>query len=68
MSKIEITKYFNYETRFNGVFFRDNLYLLVTAMALSNSHLKSDLIRINYWAYDWKMSFYPHSTKTAYFS
>ena len=35
-------------------------------MTLSNSYLNDDLKQINDWAYKWKMSFDPDSTKPAH--
>ena len=43
-----------------------SLFLIVTDEALSNSYLNDDLKKINDWAYKWKMSFNPDSTKPAH--
>ena len=40
-----------------------SLFLTVTDEALSNHHLRDDLSKINDWAYKWKMSFNPGSTR-----
>ena len=40
-----------------------SLFSTVTDEVLSNSHLNDDLSKINDWAYKWKMSFNPDSTK-----
>ena len=40
-----------------------SLFSTVTDEALSNSHLHDNLSKINDWAYKWKMSFNPDSTK-----
>ena len=38
-------------------------FSIVTDAALSNSHLNDDVSKINDWAYRWKISFNPDSTK-----
>ena len=43
-----------------------SLFSTVTDEALSNSHLNDDLSKINDWAYKWKKSFNPDSTKPAH--
>ena len=43
-----------------------SLFFIVTDEALSNSYLNDDLKKINDWAYKWKMSFNPDSTKPAH--
>ena len=43
-----------------------SLFSIVADEALSNSYLNDDLKKINDWAYKWKMSFNPDSTKPAH--
>ena len=43
-----------------------SLFSIVADEALSNSYLNNDLKKINDWAYKWKMSFNPDSTKPAH--
>ena len=43
-----------------------SLFSIVADDALSNSYLNDDLKQINDWAYKWKMSFDPDSTKPAH--
>ena len=43
-----------------------SLFSIITDEALSHSYLNDDLKKLNDWAYKWKMSFNPDSTKPAY--
>ena len=48
------------------IFADDNLFSIFSNVAQSNSELSPDLTKINDWAFKWKMSFNPDSTKPAH--